>query len=183
MVESEEFEAEGEVAAVAEERHLEDMGKIDEGHGVNPAGKGPVVPEFPEEAADQRTQRQGEVGCPVAPGRGLLESAVAQQPVERCGDQVGRHPDKGEEVAGEGQARVRGEEQGAGEQHQQTAGRGVRQRSAVGETANKGETGEPLCGDEDGGGMTVEKLTEARTAYSRSLNSSRPLYASSACAS
>ena len=52
-----EFPGEGKIAAIAEERHFENVEELGTGRVVNPFGIRVIVPEFPKKAADQRTHR------------------------------------------------------------------------------------------------------------------------------
>ncbi len=78
------FESEGEEAEEAEERHLEVaelFGVAEEGEVVDPFGEGVVVPEFPEEPAEESACKAGESSSepavlPVAPHAGSAEPVV-----------------------------------------------------------------------------------------------------------
>ncbi len=55
-----EFEGEERVAEIAEDWHLKNLEKADVGDVVGPAGHGPIIPEFPEEAEKQTRDDEGE---------------------------------------------------------------------------------------------------------------------------
>ena len=58
LVHGKKLEGKGEIARIAEERHLKDFSKPDIWNGVIPLWQGVVVPHFPEEAASQPCQRE-----------------------------------------------------------------------------------------------------------------------------
>src|SRR3954469_20684971 len=78
------LDAEGDEAEEAGEGHFEVavlFGAAEEGEVVGPLGQGPVVPEFPEEAADQAAGEGGEsaaepAALPVAEHAGAAEPVV-----------------------------------------------------------------------------------------------------------
>ena len=60
------FEAEGEIAGIAEERHFEELESMNIRDGVDPLCETVPVPKFPEKAADECSEGEAEHAPPVA---------------------------------------------------------------------------------------------------------------------
>ena len=58
LIHGKKFERKGEIARIAEDRHLKDFSEPDIWNSVLPLWQGIVVPHFPEEAASQPCQRE-----------------------------------------------------------------------------------------------------------------------------
>ena len=100
VVECKELEGEGDVAEVAEDRHLENMAEADVGHPVDPFRIRIEVPQFPEKAADEASPGQGDDRTPVPARRVVEEGAAADACVDRFEDKEDGEPDEGEEAVG-----------------------------------------------------------------------------------
>ena len=77
------FEAEGEVAAVAEQRHFKEMEAVDVRDGVDPFGEALHVPQLPEKSADERGKAEAVDVPPVAVANLWEKRGAVGQTVER----------------------------------------------------------------------------------------------------
>ena len=98
VVESEEFEGEGEITAITQEGHFKDPQKIYKGNVIDPLGVREIVPHLPEKTANKSAQPQSIHWTPIAFGNVKGQGAVSQPNVDGFKDEVHGQPDEGEKV-------------------------------------------------------------------------------------
>lgn len=77
VVESEKFPGKWNVAAISQNRHLENLQKADERNFIDPPGVGIKIPHLPEKTTNEAAGGQRDEGPPVAPGKEADESFVS----------------------------------------------------------------------------------------------------------
>jgi hypothetical protein len=95
------LQAKGQVACVAQERHLKNLEAVDKRNPVDPLRQTPVIPHFPEETADQGRKGRAENKRPVPMRQGFEEMILFEEGLKRDQDEQGGYPGKSEEMMGE----------------------------------------------------------------------------------
>src|SRR5579871_1220173 len=90
------FERERRKTEVPRQRHLEDLHVFHDGHRVVPFGSGPVIPELPQESAEQPAQQEIDRSLAV-----VEQGWAAEPPVDRIEQKDEAEPDRRGHVARE----------------------------------------------------------------------------------
>src|SRR5438105_3932537 len=94
MLQSVELEREGDVAAVPQQRHFENVHELSAGGVINPFRTGIVIPHFPEKSANKRACGERDYRPPIALAHVLQKVRSAKPAVERLQDQQEGNPDE-----------------------------------------------------------------------------------------
>ena len=92
------FEAEGEIAGIAEKRHFEELEAMNIRDGVDPLCETVPVPKFPEKAADKGSEGEAENAPPIPLFEFGEEGGAMGHPVQGDPQEQGRAPYQGVEL-------------------------------------------------------------------------------------
>lgn len=97
MIKCVEFQYKGKIAAIAEQRHFEDVVPVAPRDVIDPLRVRIVIPHLPEEGCQQNTEPQRNDGTPIAFLSPLGERTIPKPEVDRFENKVEGQPDKAEE--------------------------------------------------------------------------------------
>jgi len=97
VIERVQFKREGQISAVAQQRHFEYMKPVRQRDVIHPLGVGIKVPHLPEEGGEQNPKPERYHRPPIAAFGVICKRRIAEPDVDRLEDEVDRDPHEREE--------------------------------------------------------------------------------------